>query len=70
MPATSAGMTPEKWFDFIGTRCKTVMVGDRSHDIAGGRKNGMATLGVLYGYGTMAELLEAGADDYANRQLI
>ena len=42
---------------------KTVMVGDRSHDIAGGRKNGMATLGVLYGYGTMAELLEAGADD-------
>lgn len=42
---------------------KTVMVGDRSHDIAGGRKNGIATLGVLYGYGTMAELLEAGADD-------
>ena len=39
------------------------MVGDRSHDIAGGRKYGMATLGVLYGYGTMAELLEAGADD-------
>jgi phosphoglycolate phosphatase len=42
---------------------KTVMVGDRSHDVAGGRKNRMATLGVLYGYGTMAELLEAGADD-------
>jgi len=41
----------------------TVMVGDRSHDIAGGRQNGMATLGVLYNYGTMAELLEAGADD-------
>ena len=32
---------------------KTVMVGDRSHDIAGGRQNGMATLGVLYG--TMAQ---------------
>ena len=42
---------------------QTVMVGDRSHDVAGARKNGMATLGVLYGYGTMAELLEAGADD-------
>jgi phosphoglycolate phosphatase len=42
---------------------ETVMVGDRSHDIAAGRKNGMATLGVLYGYGTRAELLEAGADD-------
>src|SRR5215475_1378268 len=39
---------------------KTIMVGDRSHDIAGGRKNGMATLGVMYGYGTRAELLEAG----------
>jgi len=42
---------------------KTVMVGDRSQDIADGRQNGMATLGVLYGYGTMAELVEAGADD-------
>jgi phosphoglycolate phosphatase len=42
---------------------KTVMVGDRSQDIAAGRKNGMATLGVPYGYGTRAELLEAGADD-------
>ena len=42
---------------------KAVMVGDRSHDIAGGRENGMATLGVLYGYGTRTELLEAGADD-------
>jgi len=41
----------------------TVMVGDRGYDIIAGRANGMATLGVLYGYGTRAELLHAGADD-------
>jgi len=38
-----------------------VMVGDRSHDIAGARQNGMTGLGVLYGYGTEKELWEAGA---------
>lgn len=39
-----------------------VMVGDRSNDIEGGRKNGLKTLGVLYGYGGREELTEAGAD--------
>jgi phosphoglycolate phosphatase len=38
------------------------MIGDRSHDIIGARKNGMQTLGVLYGYGSEAELRNAGAD--------
>lgn len=42
---------------------KTVMVGDRSHDVVGGRNNGMATLGVLYGYGTKQELIGAGVDN-------
>lgn len=42
---------------------QTVMVGDRSHDIIGAHNNGLATLGVLYGYGTMQELTDAGADD-------
>ena len=37
------------------------MVGDRGHDIVGARNNGMATIGVLYGYGTESELIEAGA---------
>jgi phosphoglycolate phosphatase len=37
------------------------MIGDRSHDIVGARKNGMDGIGVLYGYGTESELLEAGA---------
>jgi phosphoglycolate phosphatase len=40
----------------------TTMIGDRSHDIVGGRRNGMRSLGVLYGYGSEAELRDAGAD--------
>lgn len=38
-----------------------VMVGDRSYDINGAQANGMAALGVLYGYGTQHELIGAGA---------
>jgi phosphoglycolate phosphatase len=37
------------------------MIGDRSHDVTGARKNGMTAIGVLYGYGTLTELTEAGA---------
>lgn len=38
------------------------MIGDRSHDMIGARNNGMAAaVGVLYGYGSREELLEAGA---------
>ena len=40
----------------------TTMIGDRSHDIVGGRSNRMATVGVLYGYGTTEELTNADAD--------
>ena len=39
----------------------TVMIGDRMHDIAGARANGVAAIGVLWGYGDRAELEEAGA---------
>lgn len=41
---------------------ETTMVGDRKHDIIGARNNGMRAIGVLYGYGSEAELEEAGAD--------
>ena len=37
------------------------MIGDRSHDIVGARQNGIAGIGVLYGYGSREELTEAGA---------
>lgn len=39
-----------------------VMVGDRGHDVQGAHTNGMACVGVLYGYGSREELTEAGAD--------
>lgn len=38
-----------------------IMIGDRSHDIVGARKNGIDGVGVLYGYGSREELLDAGA---------
>ena len=41
---------------------QTVMVGDRKFDILGARSVGIASIGVLYGFGTEAELKEAGAD--------
>jgi phosphoglycolate phosphatase len=40
---------------------KTLMVGDRSHDMIGARNNGIRGIGVLYGYGSKDELIEAGA---------
>lgn len=43
-------------------KSKTVMVGDRKHDILGAKKNGLDCVGVLYGYGDREELEEAGAD--------
>lgn len=44
-------------------RKKTVlMVGDREHDIIGAKKNGLDSMGVLYGYGSRGELEAAGAD--------
>lgn len=38
-----------------------VMIGDRSHDVVGAKRNGMTAIGVLYGYGSEDELREAGA---------
>ena len=38
-----------------------VMVGDRRHDIEGAKANGLDSVGVLFGYGSEAELCEAGA---------
>jgi phosphoglycolate phosphatase len=39
-----------------------VMVGDRSHDIIGAKKNNIASIGVTYGYGTREELETHKAD--------
>ena len=40
---------------------QTTMIGDRSHDMIGARNNGMTAVGVLYGYGSKKELVDAGA---------
>lgn len=40
----------------------TAIVGDREHDLIAGRRNGIFTVGVTYGYGSRRELTEAGAD--------
>ena len=40
---------------------EALMIGDRSHDVIGAKRNGIRAIGVTYGYGTAAELIEAGA---------
>ncbi len=40
---------------------RSVMIGDRSHDMIGARNNGMKAIGVLYGFGSEQELTAAGA---------
>lgn len=42
-----------------------VMVGDREYDLRGAHACGMQAVGVLYGYGSQAELSAAGADAIA-----
>ena len=38
-----------------------VMVGDREHDMLGARAHAIPSIGVLWGYGSEAELISAGA---------
>ena len=40
---------------------EALMVGDRENDIRGAAENGIDSLGVLYGYGSKEELINAGA---------
>lgn len=42
------------------------MIGDREHDMIGAVNNGLFGVGVLYGYGTQAELQSAGAQRLAD----
>lgn len=45
----------------ITEKSSVVMVGDREHDIIGANKNGIDSIGVLFGYGSREELENAGA---------
>lgn len=40
---------------------RTVMIGDRKHDMIGAIRNGVAAIGVLWGFGDQNELESAGA---------
>jgi phosphoglycolate phosphatase len=40
---------------------QAIMVGDRKFDCAGAQKNGLRSIGVTWGYGSMTELRDAGA---------
>lgn len=45
----------------VSDKSAVVMVGDREHDIIGAKKNGIDSIGVLFGYGNREELENAGA---------
>lgn len=45
----------------ITDKISVVMVGDREDDVNGAKRNGLACIGVLYGYGDREELEQAGA---------
>jgi phosphoglycolate phosphatase len=46
----------------INDLSRALMIGDREQDVIGARQNSIACLGVLYGYGSKAELENSGAD--------
>ncbi len=48
-------------------KADAVMVGDRHYDIDGAKANGIASVGVLWGYGSRFEFIESGADFMAEK---
>ncbi|MEO1768217.1 HAD-IA family hydrolase [Candidatus Enterococcus ferrettii] len=48
---------------------EAIMVGDREFDIKGAKENGLASIGVLYGFGNREELEQAGADKIVKKAL-
>ena len=46
----------------INDLSKTIMIGDRKHDIEGAHKVGIKAIGVTYGFGSREELTECSAD--------
>ncbi|MBR4296177.1 MAG: HAD family hydrolase [Clostridia bacterium] len=45
---------------------RTVMIGDREYDVLGAKEFNIDSIGVLYGYGSLEELTNAGANFIAN----
>lgn len=44
---------------------KTIMIGDRKHDLIGAASNNVKSIAVTYGYGTIEELTESQPDFFA-----
>lgn len=51
----------------ITDKSSAIMIGDRKDDILGARGNCLKSIGVLYGYGNLEELTQAGADYIAEK---
>ena len=43
------------------TPAAAIMIGDREHDVTAAARNGIRTVGVTWGYGSIDELTAAGA---------
>ena len=46
---------------------RTIMIGDRARDVESGRTNGTRTIGVTYGFGSIAEITAARPDEICHR---
>jgi phosphoglycolate phosphatase len=46
----------------IEDKSQAIMIGDTHYDIIGAKENGLASIGVLFGFGNYEELTKAGAD--------
>ncbi len=46
----------------ISDRNSVLMIGDRRQDVIGAHKTGLKCMGILWGFGSIEELTEAGAD--------
>lgn len=46
----------------ISDRSSVLMIGDRRQDVVGAHKTGLKCMGILWGFGSIEELTEAGAD--------
>lgn len=58
--------------EFILRECcldpkRTVMIGDRARDVESGRANDTRTIGVTYGFGSVAEIAAARPDEICHR---
>lgn len=52
----------------VTNKAEALMVGDRAQDVHGAHLNGIACAGVLWGYGSLQEFTDAGADYVAENQ--